>query len=105
MMVTTMPSEGIITGSSLYLMCIIELSSAVDIPVIVNVHWTGPYFDNNNIGSIAGSLNVYTSTATVDAARDGNYTCRTTVSSSSQFITDRETMSHSTSVITGESIR
>jgi hypothetical protein len=102
-MVTTEPSEDIIAGSSISLTCMIELSSVVDIPVRVRVHWTGPNGFNysDNVDSAAGSLNMYSSTAMVHAIRNGIYTCQATISSSSQFIMGHESVTESINITTG----
>ena len=79
-------------GSNVTLICTVELSPAVDVPVIVNTVWTGP--DGVTLSPTTpamGNLTRYTSTAMVSSfERDqsGNYTCTATVSSTSSFLTD-----------------
>ena len=75
-------------GSSPILACTVELSSAVDIPVNVTSMWSGP--DKTTVtltSSMMEILTRYTITATVDAARNGGYTCQARIRSSSYFIT------------------
>ena len=73
-------------GSDVTLICTVELSPAVDVPVTVNTLWTGP--DGVTLVPVMESL---TSTAIVSSfGRDqsGVYTCMATVRSTSVFITD-----------------
>ena len=78
-MTVTAPT-GVIAGSSVILNCIVELSPAVDTPVIVNTVWTGPYVMFTPTYLVpAVMMNVttlYTSNVTVSAARNGSYTCQ-----------------------------
>ena len=87
--VTVTPPVGmIIAGSSPNLTCTVELSPAVDIPVNVNTEWNSPDMTMvTTTSSVMESLTRYTIMANIDAARNGNYTCRASIDSSSQFIT------------------
>jgi hypothetical protein len=76
----------IIAGSrSSNLTCTVELSPAVDVPVSVTTEWSGPertmFLPNKIIPAMMVNVTTYTSTATIDLARNGNYTCQATVSS------------------------
>ena len=78
------PTGMIIAGSSLNLTCIVELSSAVDVPVNVVTEWTGPnviFLPANPIPAVMVSIITYTSTVTVDAAKNGSYICQATITS------------------------
>ena len=84
-------SDPITAGDSVTLTCTVDLSSAVDIPVNVNTEWTGPdgFMNTNTAQPVMGSTTTYTSTAMVSSfGRDqsGDYTCKTSVSSTSSFI-------------------
>ena len=67
-----------------------ELSPSIDVPVTVNTVWTGPDDFNRNIrAQQMGSTTTYTSTAVMSSfgrSQSGNYTCRASVGSTSQFI-------------------
>lgn len=103
-MVITAPPE-VIAGSSISLNCTIKFSLAVDILLDVSVHWTGPNnFVRNSNGRVTESINEYSSTTTVDAARNGTYSCEATVTSHYIRTTDNVTRSTSIRVITGEPI-
>ena len=87
-------------GSTITLICTVELSPAVDGPVTVNTVWTGPagFSTTNTAQAMAGSTTTYTSTAMVSSfGRDqsGNYSCAATVSSTSHssFLVDSTTSS------------
>ena len=92
-----------IAGSSPNLTCTVELSPAVDVPVTVTTVWTGPVGTTvTPTSSVMESLTRYTIMAMVDAARNGDYTCQVTLSSSSQFITDSGMTSGMTTITVGE---
>ena len=72
-------------GSDVTLNCTVELSTTVDILVIVNTEWTGPdgLTTTNTAQPVMGSTTTYTSTAMVSSfGRDqsGVYTCTATAS-------------------------
>ena len=76
---------------SITLTCTVELSPLVNVPVTVNTVWTGPAgFENNTTTQLCeGNTNIYTSMAVVSSFgrnQSGNYTCRATVSSYSNFL-------------------
>lgn len=78
------PTEMIIAGSSPNLICTVELSTAVDIPVNVTIAWTGPdvtFMPANSVLAVMVNLTRYTSTVTVDTVRNGNYTCQASINS------------------------
>ena len=83
-------SSSITAGSDVTLTCTVNLDPAVDVPVTVDTVWTGPTnFMENRTAARVGSTTTYTSTAMVSSfGRDqsGVYTCTTTVSSTSSFI-------------------
>ena len=101
----TAPVGTIFAGSSPSLTCTVDLDPAVDVPVTVNTVWTGPaltaFTPTNPVPAAMESLMRYTSTAVVDAARNGSYTCQATVSSSSEFTTGGGTLSASTTITVG----
>ena len=70
-------------GSDVTLTCTVELSSAVDVPVTVNIVWTGPAkFTNTSTAQHMESTNTYNSTAMVSSfGRDqsGVYNCTAAV--------------------------
>jgi hypothetical protein len=84
-------------GSNVTLTCVVEFSSAVDVPVTVNTEWTGPYYGLSATDPLMESTNRYTSTATVSSfGRDqsGNYYCSASnISSKSPFLNDSTTTS------------
>ena len=84
-MTVTPPVDGVIAGSkSLSLTCTVELSLAVDVPVTVNTMWSGPdviFMPASSVPGVMVNLTTYTSTVTVDAAKNGSYTCRAIVTS------------------------
>ena len=84
-MTITPPVDAVIAGSkSLSLTCTVELSLAVDVPVTVNTMWSGPdviFMPANSVPAVMVNLTTYTSTVTVDAAKNGNYTYRAIVTS------------------------
>ena len=84
--VTVMPPvDAVIAGSSFDLTCAVELSPAVDVTVTVNTEWTGPggvmFMPTNPVPAVMVNTTTYSSTVTVDAARNGSYTCQATVTS------------------------
>ena len=76
---------GVIAGSSITLTCTVELSPAVDIPVTVTTEWSGPsdvvLMPANPVPTVMGNTTTYTSTVSVDAARNGRYICQATITS------------------------
>lgn len=95
--------------SDVILMCTVELSPSVDIPVTVNTEWSGP--DGITILSndtIMQNLTVYISTAVVSSfgrTQSGNYSCIATVTSTSRsvFVISTGSLSETTEVTTGNS--
>ena len=89
-MFTSDPAGIITAGDTVTLTCTVELSSAVDIPVIVNIRLTDPARIPLNATSPSKSGSAYTSTAMVSSfGRDqsGVYTCTATVNgSTSSFL-------------------
>ena len=96
--VTITPPVGvIIAGSSPSLTCTVELSLAVDVPVTVNTVLSGPdvmFMPGNSVPAVMVNLTTYTSTVTVNAARNGSYSCQATVNSGG-------TISNSTDITVG----
>ena len=74
-----------IAGSSITLICTVELSPAVDVQAIVNTEWTGPadvtFMPVNPVAAMMVN-STFISTVSVGAARAGNYTCLATITSS-----------------------
>ena len=81
----TPPMGVIIAGSSPILTCIVELSLLVDVPVNVTTEWTGPgetmFLQGKMIPAVIVNLTTYTSTVTVDVARNGSYICEAAINS------------------------
>ena len=93
---TVVHNSSIIVGSSPTLTCIVKFSENVDLLLNVFTTWTGP---NSTVltqthqgpAVMVNQLNsTYSSMATADAAKSGNYTCEVSVNSTSPFITDRK---------------
>ena len=101
--VTITHANVVTAGSSIFVTCTIELSPEVDIPVTVTTAWTGPartILTQAHPGPVMmENFTRYTSTAMVDVARTGSYTCQVTINSSSHFITGSEMLSR-TAMIT-----
>ena len=101
----TAAMDTIFAGSSPSLTCTVDLDPAVDVPVTVNTVWSGPaltaFTPTNSVPAVIESLTRYISTAVVDAARNGSYTCQANVSSSSEFTTGGGTLSESTNITVG----
>ena len=94
-------------GSAVTLTCTVELSPAVDVPVIVNTVWTGPdgLTTTNTAQPVMDSATTYTSTAMVNSfGRDqsGVYNCTATVSSTSSFLTGSGSQSGTARVTVGK---
>lgn len=106
-MVTSAPASPIRpVESDVILTCTVELSTLVDVSVIVTTVWTGPagFRYTNTAQPAMGSTSTYISTATVSSfGRDesGIYTCVATVSSVSSFLRESIT-STSTRVTVGK---
>jgi hypothetical protein len=99
-------------GSSISLICSIELSQAVDVSVTVNTVWSGPdgFAITNTAQSVMGSYTNYTSVVNVSSfgrRASGNYTCNSSVTAvteqrNSSYLHDsRTTASNTTRVTTG----
>ena len=94
-------------GSAVTLICTVELSPAVDVPVTVNTVWTGPagFSTTNTAQAMAGSTTTYTSTVVVGSfGRDqsGEYSCTAMVSSLSPFLTDSEEQQSASNITVGK---
>ena len=88
-------SSGTYAGTNFNLTCTIELNTAVDTPVVVNINWRGPVMIPNGTRVVASeptgtgaryrTILIFRPLNTSDS---GNYTCEVTVSPSpeSQFI-------------------
>ena len=92
-------------GSVVTLTCTVELSPAVDVPVIVNTVWTGPdgFMTTNTAQPVMG--NTYSSSVMVSSIgreKSGNYTCSVSVSSANTILTTSEIRVGSARVTTGE---
>lgn len=88
----TYPSK-IIAGSSVKINCTVTIRREVDIVYDVFILWTGPDINltktSKSFHAVKNTINdnTYTTTVTIDAARNGTYTCQAIVNSSSMFIT------------------
>ena len=93
-------------GSSLTLNCTVELSSAVDVPVIVNTMWTRPggivFTSNNSLPAMRESSAKYTSMAIFNDVGNGRYACTVGINSMSQFVTGSETVSSMLMIVVGK---
>ena len=93
-------------GSDVTFTCTVELSPAVDVPVIINVQLTNPAgnpLTTTSTPLLSGSI--HTSTAMVSSFgrnQSGNYTCTATVSSPFLFFTDSGPQSTTIKVTVGE---
>ena len=97
-----LPTGVIIAGSSPNLTCNVELSPVVDVAVTVTTVLTGPagFVTTNTAQPVMGSTTNHTSTAMIDAARNGTYTCQANVNSS-PFIIGGEMMSGTANISVG----
>ena len=94
-------------GSDVTLICSVELSPLVDIPVTVNIQLSDPSEDllTTALPSMSGSTyNITRMIASFGRDQSGVYTCTATVHSTSPntFVTDSNSMSNSIRVTTGE---
>ena len=95
-------------GRNVTITCIVELSSTVDVPLMVNVQLTDP-FGNFVKASTLQLLyqSVYNSTAMLSGfGRDasGSYTCTATVTSSNIFLIDSQEQSAAARITVGKRI-
>ena len=93
-------------GSQVTLICTVELSPAVDVPVTVYVWLTDPAGNPLIITTIPKSGSTYTSTAMVRSfgrEQSGVYTCSATVNSSSPYLTNSSLKSGMAYVTVGNS--
>ena len=78
-------------SATVTLTCTVELSPAVDVPVTVNILWTGPVRFSSDNKAIESTTKSYISTVLVESFHKNNsgcYTCRAFVVSESPFITN-----------------
>ena len=70
--------------------CSVELSPVVDVPVTVSTMWTGPagYTSTYLARPVIGSTTNYTVIVLINAVRNGNYTCKASMSHSLHFTSD-----------------
>ena len=109
------PVALVIIDSSINLICTVELSPLVDVPVTVTTEWTGPagFMTSNTAQPVMGSNpTTYTSTAMVSSSRSGrdqsgNYTCKVAIAvrAMSSYLIDLDSVGHSSSrVVIGKTI-
>ena len=100
-------------GSTVTLTCTVELSPLVDVPVTVNIAWTGPagFTTTNIVGQlpVMGSTSIYTRTAMVSSfgrQQSGVYNCTAYVNSisSNPFLSDSIPLFEATRVTVGKTI-
>ena len=92
-------------GSNVFLMCSVDLSSAVDVPVTVNIEMRDPQENVLTISTPTLSESVYVSEASItsfDRNQSGIYTCEATVSSQSPFLIESGTLSRELRVTTSK---
>ena len=94
-------------GSVVTLICTVELSPVVDVPVTVNTVWTGPagFMTTNTAQPVMGSTTTYTSTTMVSSfgrEQSGVYNCTATVNSTSPFHADSDSQSEIARVSVGK---
>ena len=94
-------------GSDVTLICAVELSPAVNVPVIVNTVLT-PFHGFTTTGTaqpVMGSSTNYASTFIISSfgrSDSGLYVCGASLRSTNAYISDSSTASHSVRVTTGE---
>ena len=95
-------------GSNVTLICTVELSPAVDVPVAVNTVWTGPdRFMHHNIAQPDMRSNGIYMISTVkiysfNRNQSGNYNCTVTITSNNSFLMTSDSSSNTTRVRVGE---
>ena len=96
----------VFVGSSHNLTCTVELSSAIDVPVIVNTVWTGPagtvFTPNDSVTTTMESLITYISTAMFNKVGNSNHTCTVHINSTSRFITESGVVSRVLTINVGK---
>ena len=90
-------------GSNVTLICTVELSPAVDVPITVSTIWTGPngalFPNDSDSEAVMENHTVYTSTVTFSSfgkEQSGNYTCTASVNSLIPFVDDSNSTTNST---------
>ena len=83
-----------IIGSNVTLTCTVELSPAVDVPVTVNIVWTGPtgFMIDDTAQPAIQNTTTYYNTAVVSSFgrnQSGDYTCTAKISTSLLTSTSR----------------
>ena len=87
------------------LTCSVKVPIFVDVALIVDTEWIG---EDGTLESLTSSetLNAtrfdYTTVATIDRVRSGNYICKATIRSMSKFITGNGTLSDLISITVGK---
>ena len=96
-------------GSDISLTCNVELSSAIEIPVNVNVIWTGPneFMTTQTVqktAAVHGTTNfsVTTTINSFEGTQSGNYTCTASIHSTSVFLNASQSVSTTLMVTTGK---
>ena len=92
-------------GSDVSLTCSVDLSSAVDVPVTVNIEMRDPQENVLTISTPTLSQSVYVSEALITSFgrnQSGIYTCEATVSSPSPFLIESGTLSRDLRVTTSK---
>ena len=94
-------------GLDVTLTCAVELSQALEVPVIVNTTLTTPagFTTHNTAQPVMGSLINYTTEFMISSFRrneSGLYTCGATVSLPSYYMNESNSVTHSVRVTTGK---
>ena len=95
-------------GSNVTLICTVELSPEVDVPVTMNTMWTGPdRFMHHNIAQPDMRSNGIYMTSTVkiysfNRNQSRNYNCTVTITSKNSFLMTSDSSSNTTRVRVGE---
>ena len=94
-------------GLDVTLICAVELSQALELPVIVNTTLTTPagFMIHKTAQPVMGSLINYTTEFLISTFRrneSGLYTCGATVSLPSYYMNESNSITHSVRVTTGE---
>ena len=95
-------------GSNVTLICTVELSPAVDVPVTVNTVWTGPagFMHHNTTQSDMRSNGIYMINTVISDSlkrnQSGNYNCTVTITSNNSFLMTSDSSSNTTRVRVGE---
>ena len=100
----TVTNSSVNVGSTLTLICTVELSPVIDVPVTVNTEWTGPDgFITTTLHSVWEALHLhqYSHSQLIGRYQSGDYTCTATVrpNLTSTYLTGSGVLSNTTSIV------